>query len=95
MAKVRKKTKSAKREFISPFKSYWNKRNYILLGVGLLLLIVGFYLMSVGTYDNPISLTVSPLILLTAYLIVFPLSILLSGNKKSVEQENDTSKSNG
>ena len=95
MAKTKRKSKSIKREFISPFKNYWTKKNYILLGLCIGILIIGFYLMSVGSYDNHVSLTFSPLVLLVAYFIIFPLSILLSNKKQTVQEEDDSSKSNG
>lgn len=95
MAKVKRKSKAAKREFVSPFNNYWTNKNYILLGIGVFLLIVGFYFMSIGPYDSAISLTISPLILMIAYLIIFPLSILSSNKNKDAETEDDSSQSNG
>lgn len=84
MAKqIKKKSRFTKLKTTSPFKNYWQKENYILLGVGLFVLIVGFYLMTFGPWDNPISLTVSPLVLLVTYLIIFPLSILYKKKKNS------------
>ena len=84
MAKVKRKIKKEKKAFVSPFKDYWTKENYIILGVGLVIVIIGFLLMSQGPYDNPISLHVSPIVLLIAYLIIFPLAILFK-KKKSQE----------
>lgn len=88
MAKqIRKKSRSTKFKTSSPFKNYWKKDNYILLGAGIFVLIAGFYLMTFGPWDNPISLTISPIVLLVAYLIIFPLSILY---KKKKNSETDT-----
>lgn len=89
MAKVKKKhRKPIKKQVESPFKNYWQKTNYTLLGAGLGVLILGFFLMSFGPWDNPISLTLSPLVLLIAYLVIFPLSILYK--KKNNKSENNT-----
>ncbi len=74
MARV-KKQNSRKSGFVSPFKNYWSKENYIFLGVGILLLFVGYVLMAQGDWDSTISLTLSPIVLFIAYLIVFPLAI--------------------
>jgi len=74
MAKI-KKQNSRKSGFVSPFKNYWSKENYIFLGVGILLLFVGYIFMAQGNWDSSISLTLSPIVLIIAYLIVFPLSI--------------------
>lgn len=82
MAKVRSKAKTERRKFISPFKNYWNKTNYLIFYLGIFLLLLGFYLMSIGPWDNPLSLSYSPIILLVAYLIIFPLAILFRNKKK-------------
>lgn len=80
MSKIKSKSKIVKRSFISPFKNYWTKTNYILGGIGFLVLLLGFFLMAQGPWDNPISL--SPIVLLLAYLIIFPLSILYRKRKE-------------
>ena len=46
MAKVKKQ--NSKKGFISPFSNYWQKENYIFLGLGILSLIVGYFLMAQG-----------------------------------------------
>lgn len=80
---IKKQSRFNRSKTESPFKNYWDKSNYILLAVGVLVLIVGFYLMTFGPWDNPVSLTISPLVLLVAYLIIFPLSILYKKKNKS------------
>ena len=75
MSKVRKKTKSSKFSFKSPFKDYWTIENLIILSIGIALLVIGYVLMSTDPWDNPISMTLSPIVLLTVYLIILPLSI--------------------
>ena len=84
MSKVRKKTKTTKTKFVSPFKDYWSKENIIFLSIGIVLLIVGYVLMSTDPWDNPIALTLSPIVLLIAYLIFIPLSIFYK--KKSADR---------
>lgn len=86
MSKQRKKVRTAKK-YESPFKNYWEKSNYILLGVGLLLLVVGYFLMAQGPWDNPLSLTISPIVLLIAYLIIFPLAIFYKRKSKKPAEE--------
>jgi hypothetical protein len=84
MAKVKRKVKKEKKTFVSPFKDYWTKENYIIFAVGFIVVFIGFLLMSQGPYDNPVSLHISPIVLLVAYLIIFPLSILFK--KKKIEE---------
>ena len=92
MSKIKSKSKTVKRSFISPFKNYWTKTNYILGGIGFLVLLLGFFLMAQGPWDNPISLSLSPIVLLSAYLIIFPLSILY--RKKTRTKLEDVSSKN-
>ena len=85
MAKVKAKNKS--KILTSPFKDYWNKQNYILFGIGLLIIVVGFILMSQDPWNSNLSLIISPIVLLVAYLVVIPLSILYKKNKPSIEKD--------
>ena len=59
-----------------------NKKNIILIAIGVLLLIIGFFCLATGPAENPVSLTVAPLILVLAYVVVIPLGILFGGKKQ-------------
>ena len=59
-----------------------NKKNIILIAIGVLLLVIGFLCLATGPADNPVSLTVAPLILVVAYMVVIPLGILFTGKKQ-------------
>jgi len=89
MGKIKRVSKESTRNFISPFKDYWNRFNYILLFAGIAALILGYFLMTIGPWDNPISLSISPVVLLIGYLIIIPLAILFipSKKKKDVSSE--------
>ena len=62
-----------------------DKKNLILIGIGVLLLVIGFICLATGPADNPVSLTVAPLILVLAYLVVIPLGILFGSKKQNKE----------
>lgn len=84
--KIRKKTiKQIKKTSVSPFNIYWEKKNYYLLVLGLIVTIVGFYFMTIGPWDSFSSLVISPILLFIAYVIIFPLSIFL--RKKSDKEQ--------
>ena len=90
--KIKKRSiKQTKKSSVSPFNIYWEKRNYYLLILGLLVTIIGFYFMSIGPWDSFSSLVVSPIILFIAYIIIFPLSIFLR-KKQEKEQAPQMSK---
>ncbi|MBO7062421.1 hypothetical protein [Fibrobacter sp.] len=59
-----------------------NKKNLILIAVGVLMLVIGFICLASGPADNPVSLTVAPLILSLAYVVIIPIAILWSGKKE-------------
>ncbi|MCX8105109.1 MAG: DUF3098 domain-containing protein [Ignavibacterium album] len=90
MAKVKKRaTVKTSRKLPSPFNIYWEKNNYILLIVGIVVTIVGYYLMSVGPWNSNESLVYSPIILFIAYVIIFPLAIIY---RKKKQQNSETVK---
>ncbi|HSD63564.1 MAG TPA: hypothetical protein VLB50_07185 [Ignavibacteriaceae bacterium] len=94
MAKTVKKRKVTKKTFTSPFKIYWEKRNYFFFYLGFLLLIIGYYVMSTGKWNSTPSLVFSPIILVLTYIIVFPAAILYANkNKTEQEEKSDTGKS--
>ncbi|MBQ1823969.1 MAG: hypothetical protein IKR75_05900 [Fibrobacter sp.] len=59
-----------------------NKKNIILIAIGVLLLVIGFICLATGPADNPVSLTVAPLILVVAYVVIIPIGILFKGKKQ-------------
>ena len=92
----RKSIKQTKKTSISPFNIYWEKKNYYILTLGLLLTVVGFYFMTIGPWNSFSSLVISPIILFIAYIVIFPLSIFLrkkSEKEKIQEKEIDSGKS--
>lgn len=95
--KIRKKTlKQTKKTSASPFNIYWEKKNYLLLGLGFLLTVIGFYFMGQEEWNSFSSLVISPIILFIAYVLIFPLSIFLrkkSDNEKVQENDLDAGKS--
>jgi len=85
----RKKTKQLRKTSVSPFNIYWEKKNYYLLVLGLIVTIIGFYFMTIGPWNSFSSLVISPIILFIAYVIIFPLSIFLR-KKSEKEQAQET-----
>ncbi len=86
--KTKRRIRGQKKVLTSPFKDYWTKENYYILGFGFLLLVIGNILLAQSPYTNPLSLSVAPVILLFAYLVVFPFAILYRKNKNNNSSEN-------
>jgi hypothetical protein len=89
--KSKKKTvKVSKKNLPSPFNIYWDKTNYLLLGLGILIIILGFYFMSLGNWESTSSLVISPILLFIGFVIVLPVSIFYK--KKSTTKLTDENK---
>jgi hypothetical protein len=67
----------------------FDKRNYLLLGAGLVLIVLGFILLATG------DITLAPILLVLGYCVVIPLGMLLpkkdDESKLSVDKNNAVS----
>lgn len=78
-------TKKAKKGAVIAGPDF-DKRNYMILGAGLVLIVLGFILLATG------DITISPILLVLGYCVVIPLGMLLP--KKSEESRLDVDKNN-
>jgi len=53
-----------------------NRKNILLIALGIILLVIGYLCLGKGPAENPVSLTVAPIILVLTYLVVIPVGIL-------------------
>ena len=64
------------------FRSWdFDKKNYMLFGIGILIIIMGYILMMTGETDSYRSVKLAPMILLIGYIVVIPLAILCKFEK--------------
>ncbi|KMQ50873.1 hypothetical protein CHISP_2224 [Chitinispirillum alkaliphilum] len=68
-------------------KNLFEKNNFVLFGISLVLLAVGYILLAQGPADNHLSKSVAPAILVFVYGGLLPYSIL-SGYLKAGKKEN-------
>jgi uncharacterized membrane protein len=71
----RKNVKTTKKVFASPFNNYWNKTNYMILILGMIIIVAGFYLLGVGNWDSTASLVFAPILLFIGFVVLIPASI--------------------
>ena len=64
----------------------FDKRNYMILGIGIALIVIGFILLAAG------DITVSPILLVLGYCVIIPLGILLP--RKGEQSSLDVDKNN-
>ena len=53
----------------------FNKKNYLLFGIGILVIILGYVIMATGNVNSFQSVKLAPVLLVIGYLIIIPLSI--------------------
>ena len=61
---------------------FFGKKNYLGVGLAVLLLIAGFFLLGLKPASNKVALNVAPVVLLLAYLVVLPWSLWKSADKE-------------
>lgn len=84
----KKNVKSGTKSLPSPFNIYWEKTNYLLFGIGIVLIILGFFFMGQGEWDSSSSLVISPILLFLGFVVVMPASILY--RKRNAAQTNSS-----
>lgn len=63
----------------------FEKENYILFAVSLVVLTLGFVFLSMGPWDSFSSLTLAPILLVIGYCVTLPFAILYK--KKTEDKE--------
>ena len=53
----------------------FNKKNYLLFGIGILVIILGYIIMVTGEVNSVQSVKLAPVLLVIGYLVIIPLSI--------------------
>jgi len=62
----------------------WQRNNYILLAIGVIVIIAGFITLASG------SITLAPFLLVAGYCVIIPLAILLKFGSSSVPKKDAT-----
>ena len=83
MAKIEKaKTvRKSKQDDVLPFE----RENYIILAVGILVIILGYLALSEHSVEGVMPLTVAPILLVLGYCVVIPVGILYRKKEKQTE----------
>ncbi|MCU0373386.1 MAG: hypothetical protein MUE56_09120 [Ignavibacteria bacterium] len=73
MAKV---IKSKKVQVTEKFHFSFTNRNYMIIGIGIVLIIIGYVFMSENSVDGFLPTVVAPILLVLGYIVVVPIGIL-------------------
>ena len=66
----------------------FTKRNYQILGLGLLVIVLGYVALSQTPWDGTMPLVVAPILLVLGYCVIIPFGILY--RQKSETQPSET-----
>jgi len=59
----------------------FNKTNYVIFLVGLLLIVGGYIIMALGEVDSIQSITLAPIMLFLGYVVVIPIALIYRSKK--------------
>jgi len=76
-SKARKIQGKQKKEITFPFE----RINYIIIGIGIIVLILGYILMAEDTVDGTMATVISPILLVLGYIVIIPYGILKKAKK--------------
>ncbi len=89
MAKIEKikLLKKSRQETVFPFE----RENYIIIGIGLVVIIIGYIALSSNTVEGFIPLIVAPILLVLGYCVIIPIGIMYRKKEKPKEEKSQTS----
>ncbi len=84
MAKV---VKSKKTKPVEHFHLALTNKNYMIIGVGVLLIIIGYVFMAENSVDGFLPTVIAPVFLVLGYIVVIPLGILFKDKTAGISDE--------
>jgi predicted tellurium resistance membrane protein TerC len=69
--------------------TFLGKKNYLGIGLALLLLVIGFFMLGLKPALNSLALNVAPFLLVIAFVVVIPLSLWPTGNASENEKDRE------
>jgi hypothetical protein len=83
MRMARVTTKVAAKRKATPAALPFSKKNYQILGIGLLTIVLGYIALSQQPWDGTMPLVVAPILLVLGYCVVIPFGILYREKKQA------------
>ena len=71
----------------------FTKKNYQILGIGLLTIVIGYVALSQQPWDSTMPLVVAPILLVLGYCVIIPLGILYRHKKETPAQAEESTTS--
>jgi flagellar basal body-associated protein FliL len=78
-----------KKEFSFPFE----KINYIIIGIGIVVLVIGYFCLAQDSVDGFMPMVVAPILLVLGYCVIIPYGILKKPHKEVAAETPETAQS--
>lgn len=89
MAKVKTPVKARKTKKIEHLHINLTNKNYMIIGLGILVIIIGYVFMNENSVDGFLPSIVAPILLVIGYLVIVPFGILFS-DKSAIAEAGET-----
>ncbi len=86
MAKAKTPVKSKRVKKVEHLHINLTNKNYMIIGLGILVIVIGYFLMSENSVDGFLPTIVAPILLCIGYLVIVPFGILYSDKTNEVTE---------
>ena len=59
----------------------FNKTNYALFGIGIIIIVIGYLIIAYNTVDSVASIKIGPVMLFFGYCVVIPIALIYNSKK--------------
>ena len=85
MAKAKTSNIKSKKAKVALFRISLTSKNYMIIGLGILLIVIGYILMGISSVDGFIPTVLSPILLVAGYCVAIPFGILYKDKSVVIE----------
>ena len=85
MAKAKTSNIKSKKAKVALFRISLTSKNYIIIGLGIILIIIGYILMGISSVDGFVPTVLSPILLVAGYCVAIPFGILYKDKSVVIE----------
>ena len=78
------RTKKTKADYV---RISLSKKNYLIIGIGILVIVLGYIFMSENSVDGVMPTVIAPIFLVAGYCVIIPFGILYKDKTDAAQQE--------
>ncbi|MBS1492088.1 MAG: hypothetical protein JST55_01175 [Bacteroidetes bacterium] len=95
MAKAKTPVKSRKIKKVEHLHINLTNKNYMIIGLGIVVILIGFFLMMENSVDGFLPSKLATILLVIGYLVIVPIGILYNDKSSTAVDENPAGTSAG